>query len=153
MRKGQNRLFIFNVFVILMVLLVASCSKKKGAGSMYDIIPGKWHLTQYGSDDNLNGRIDYFEKHAVAAGSLYEMVYDANGTGVHTNTNNGVTSMALNYRWELINGDSLRISYDANDTITYYIATSTAGSLGMTRTSKIENSNKVGIEWLFFSKQ
>jgi hypothetical protein len=116
-------------------------------------MPGKWQLTKFGSDDNLNGRIDHYEMHAVAKGSLYEMEYSGDGTGKQTNSNNGVKLMELQFRWEFVAHDSLKISYAANDTIIYNVQTSTAGSLGLTTTSKIENSNKVGIEYLFFSKQ
>lgn len=133
--------------------MVSSCKKKSSPQTIADVMPGKWRLTKYGSDDNLNGRIDNFETRTVANGTLFEMDYKGDGTGVQTNITNGVKSPDLKFNWEFLTYDSLRISYDANDTVTYYVNSSSSGAIGLTTATRIQNSNEIGIQWLFFTKQ
>ncbi len=141
-------------FVFMSIVLIAgACTRKNNPTSISDVMPGKWLLTMTGSDDNLNGVIDHYERHNVPAGMIYEMVFDEDGTGVQSNTNNGVKSLDLAFSWRFLTYDSLKIMYAANDTITYYVSNSSSVTLGLITTNQIENSDKVGREWLYFQKK
>jgi hypothetical protein len=148
-----KKLLIYGFVFMSIVLIAGACTRKNNPTSISDVMPGKWLLTMTGSDDNLNGVIDHYERHNVAAGMIYEMVFDEDGTGVQSNTNNGVKSLDLAFSWRFLTYDSLRIMYAANDTITYYVSNSSSVTLGLIATNQIENSDKVGREWLYFQKK
>lgn len=148
-----KRQLAFVFVTLMMMLIIGACSRKKGPTSISDVMPGKWQLIKYGSDDNLNGNIDNYEMHDVVPGMSYEMIFNEDGSGVQSNTNNGIKSLDLAFNWHFLSYDSLRISYAANDTITYHVATSSSVALGLITTTQIGNTDKTGRQWLYFHKK
>jgi hypothetical protein len=114
-----------------------SCAKKEGADTPSTRLQGRWTLTKTATDDNGSGEIDGYEIHAVSASQKTQKTFNKDASGVETNIFDGITSPQLNFTWKVLGSDSVRVSFSANDTITYYIATLSSANLTLiTNTSR-----------------
>jgi hypothetical protein len=128
----MRKLFIYFV-PFLIILLVWGCRKSDSNNTPFGRMQGRWKLAKVGTDDNGNGTIEASEIKAVVAGQDMERVYKGDGTGVESNTFDGTKDPDLTFTWAIIGGDSLRMQYKANDTITYYMQNVTSGDMTLTQ--------------------
>jgi hypothetical protein len=148
---SKNSLAAILIFACL-IRMATSCSKSSEYTTIADRLEGKWKLTKYATDNNLNGRIDNYEIHDDTSIHDYQYVFNKDGSGLNTSVFNGVKSPDLKFYWSMISYDSMRIAYVANDTLVYHVSDITSKQMTLTSTSKLENTNTKEITWLFFVK-
>lgn len=148
---SKNTFAAILIFLCL-IQMTTSCTKKNEYATIADRMEGKWKLTKYATDNNLNGRIDNYEIHNDTSIHDYQYVFNKDGSGLNTSVFDGVKSPDLKFYWSMISYDSMRIAYVANDTLVYHISDISSKQLTLTTTSTIESSNTIEITWLYFVK-
>ncbi len=149
----MNKIYLFLILSFLGLIGFASSCRKSGEfTTISDRVEGKWKLARFASDDNLNGTIDNYEIHTDTSTRDYELLFNKDGSGINTNTINGVKSPDLKFTWYMVSYDSLRIAYQANDTLLYHVSDISSKQMTLTYTSKKENSGIKEIRWFYFVK-
>jgi len=114
--------------VIAICIGLSSCAKKETPDTPSSRLVGTWKKVQFATDDNNNGTIDKWEIFGVQPNITNTIEFNKDNTGVEKTT----FSPDLGFRWQIVGDLSVRISYDANDTVTYNIASVNSSSLNLT---------------------
>ena len=128
----RNKGFFFVIPLAALFAALWSCNKNEGPQTTFGKIAGKWRLAETATDDNGNGVIDASELHPVQSGYVDILNFKVDSTGVETTVSNSDSAPPLNFTWNVIVGDSVRLDYTAHLTVTYYINNLNASNLTLT---------------------
>src|SRR5579872_2697793 len=112
----KNKIISYVLLIAIVTFVIGACSKKQGPDTASTQLLGKWKLAKLASDDNHNGVIDGYEIHPVSPLQDVEYLFNNDAVGVEYSSSAGKPEPDLNFEWEVINGDTLRMNFKANDT-------------------------------------
>ena len=132
---------------LLISVYSGSCKKIDNGQSLSQELDGTWKLTEFGSDDNGNGKIDPWELTTVAADYNDQITFNNNGTGVETTSDNNQSSLTLNFTWTFSAKDSLYRVGTGHEDITYFLYNVSNSNLAL-----LENTSTGLVEFYYTKK-
>ena len=117
--------------ILLITFICGSCKKIDQSTSVSQELIGTWKLTEFGTDDNGNGKIDSWELSQVAAGLDDELTFSKNGQGKEITKENNASSLELDFYWSVSGADSVYRIGTGHEDITYYISNIGSSNLSM----------------------
>jgi hypothetical protein len=144
----KNLVYYLSLFTALAFSVqIFSCRKIDQSQSLAQQMTGKWVLTEFGTDDNGNGKIDPWELTAVASGFVDQVTFNANNTGVETTSDNNQSSLTLQFTWSLSAKDTLYRVGTGHEDITYFLFSVTTSNLTL-----LENTTSGLVEFYYAKK-
>jgi hypothetical protein len=141
----KKNLILNILFASLFVCTIVACKRNAEPDTTAGKIAGTWKLTKTATDDNGSGVIENYEMHAVPSIQDYQLLFRSDGSGVSTNTYDGVKSPDLTFIWQS-NADQLLVAYKANDTISYFLVNVNSKEL------VLSNTVAQGLQWYYYTK-